>query len=177
MFPSVTVCNLNQVEAQFLMHHNAYGDVERTNLLVKEFTTGHQDNHSKEIQEYLDEVKREMDMESGWTFIKRSRQLCKDLFLFTIFRGMNLTWSQIPWEEIPDWENQGWHLGPMYYPTDFGACCHLAPHLDLNKSSSEGNKTIYQMYHDLKADAMNGASNGLKIVLNAEQFNYGLQTP
>ena len=47
MFPSVTICNLNQIEADFLIWQNAYGNLERTNLLTKEFVDGHLDILSK----------------------------------------------------------------------------------------------------------------------------------
>ena len=43
VFPSVTICNLNQIEADFLIWQNAYGNLERTNLLTKEFVDGHLD--------------------------------------------------------------------------------------------------------------------------------------
>ena len=47
VFPSVTICNLNQIEADFLIWQNAYGNLERTNLLTKEFVDGHLDVLSK----------------------------------------------------------------------------------------------------------------------------------
>ena len=75
--------------------------------MIKEFVEGHQEILSKENQEYIDEVKQRMDMEAGWTFLKRSSQLCKDMFVFSEFRGMGLSWKNIPWKQIPDWENQG----------------------------------------------------------------------
>ena len=112
-------------------------------------------------------------MKAGWTFYKRSSQLCKDMFIFTHYRGMGVNWKKTPWKGVPDSDDKGWHFGPVYYPTDFGACCHLAPHLHLNPNLE--NKTYEELYRDVKADAFNGRQNGLKIILDAEQFNYADQ--
>ena len=152
------------------MLQNAYGNITRINLLIKEFVTGHQKTLNKEEQAYIDEVRERIDMDSGWTFLKRSRQLCNDMILSASFRDMLLTWKEMPWMQNPDWENQGWHIGPMYYPTDYGACCHLAPHLDLKPNNE--NKSLVQLYKELDADALNGVDNGLELMLDAEQFNY-----
>ena len=100
-----------------------------------------------------------------FTFNEWSRQKCKDLFMSIKFRGKLLTWRDLP---------QDWHLesdlGPFVYATDFGACCYLAPHL--NMEPTDWNKTYIEMYHGLEADALNGGTNGLDLVLDAEQFNY-----
>ena len=61
-------------------------------------------------------------------------------------------------------------LGPFLYPTDFGACCLFTPHL--NMEPTDWNLTFAEMYHDLVANALNGETNGLDLVLDSEQFNY-----
>ena len=45
------------------------------------------------------------------------------------------------------------------------------PHLDFEPLNSS--QTLEEIYHGIKADSLNGESNGLDLVLNAEQFNYG----
>ena len=55
-FPSVTVCNLNQVEASFLKDLNVYGNTTMTKLLFDEFINGHQRNLSKEEEEFIEKV-------------------------------------------------------------------------------------------------------------------------
>ena len=139
-----------------------YGNMDLTNVLINEFILGRQGNLS---QEYEDVVTRVKDMLGGWwSFSDWSRQKCKDLFISMSFRGKQLTWK-----DLPDWWYES-DLGPYQYPTDFGACCFLAPHLNLEPTN--WNLTYTQMYHDLVADALNGETNGLDLVLDAEQFNY-----
>ena len=60
--------------------------------------------------------------------------------------------------------------GPSPFPTDFGQCCFLVPHLDLEPSNN--NLTQEEKYHGLKADVQQGKINDLEFVLDAEVFNY-----
>jgi hypothetical protein len=76
------------------------------------------------------------------------------------FRGSKIVWNQIDEDT----------LGPAYFPTDFGSCCLLIPDLDLKRINE--NVSFEEMYHVIKAIAINGEENGVDIVLNAEQFNY-----
>ena len=93
----------------------------------------------------------------------KSSQQCKSLFTSISFRGMNLTWNEI---------NEFSYLsGPHHFPTDFGACCTFIPHMHMKPINKR--LTIEEAYHGLKADALNGETNGLQFLLNAEQFNYG----
>jgi hypothetical protein len=88
------------------------------------------------------------------------------------FRGKYMAWSDLPYDKRNESEEK--KIGPAYYPTDFGACCLFVPHLDFepfNKSVP-----VEQLYHELKADSLNGETNGLKLVLDAEQFNYALKS-
>ena len=140
----------------------AHGHMEKTNLLVNEFILGRQGNISEDHQVVVDNVK---DMLGWWTFHDYSRQKCKDMFISMKFRGKKITWSDLP----QDWMSE-FDFGPYLYPTDFGACCFLAPHLNLD--AYDPNQTVAQMYHELEADAKNGETNGFDLVLDAEQWNY-----
>ena len=77
------------------------------------------------------------------------------------FRGNVVTWRWFSIEE---------NLERYYYPTDFGQCCMLVPHLDLEAINF--NLTSEELYFNLVADSINGDTNGLDILLDAEQFNY-----
>ena len=160
MFPSLTICNLNQVEASFLRENDAYGNITNTNILLDEFIRGRKGNISKEDESFVNELKEKIGMNSGWNLLERSRQTCTNLFISISFREMHLTWKKINEET----------LGPILYPTDFGSCCLLVPHLDLKEITS--NLSVGQLYHSLKADTLNGEMNGVDIILDAEQFNY-----
>ena len=98
---------------------------------------------------------------------KVSRQSCKDLFINIRFRGQFMTWKNMPANKSLEYDFTS--AGPHYYPTDFGACCIFVPHLDFQAV----NQTYDEMYSELIADAENGESNGLQLLLDAEQFNYG----
>lgn len=140
---------------------NAYGNITKTNLLVNEFIKGRQKNLTDEEEVIVNEVKDKIDMASGFSFLEKSRQVCRNLFTSIDFRGMKITWNDI---------DEGWTLGPSYYPTDFGSCCLIVPHLDLKPIND--NSTVEERYQSLNADSINGEVNGLNIVLDAEQFNY-----
>ena len=66
--------------------------------------------------------------------------------------------------------NENNNIGLRFVSTDFGICCMLVPHLDL----SYYNKILLygEILHSLEADSLHGESNGLDVVLDAEQFNY-----
>ena len=164
VWPSITICNLNQVEASFMKDVEVHGNIELTDLLINEFILGRMGNLSEEHKQTIDRVKQRLGPD--FTFNEWSRQKCKDLFISTKFREKMITWRDVP----QDWQNLEGDPGPYIYATDFGACCYLCPHLNLDPW--DWNKTYAEMYHGLEADALNGDSNGLDLVLDAEQFNY-----
>ena len=132
-------------------------------MLINEFILGRIGNLSEEHVQIVEKVKGMIGRD--FTFNEWSRQKCKDLFISIRFREKTLTWRDLP----KNWQLEG-DLGPFVYATDFGACCYLSPHLNLEPT--DWNKTYAETYHNLKADALNGDSNGLDLVLDAEQFNY-----
>ena len=131
----------------------AYGNATKTNLLINEFMKGRQENLEAEEELIVNEVKDQINMTDGGSFVEQSRQKCKNLFMSINFRGSRIVWNENNAE------------APFYYPTDFGSCCLLVPHF--LKPYDEN-----VPYHGLKADALNGETNGVDIVLDAEQFNY-----
>ena len=62
-----------------------YSDVGLTNMLVKEFIDGHEEEFIPENVEIIKNVKRILGRDS---FLEWSRQKCKDLFISISFRGM-----------------------------------------------------------------------------------------
>ena len=128
---------------------------------MNEFIKGRQGNLSKADEVFVNEIKEKLSSDEGYSFLDLSMQSCKSLFVSISFQGKKLTWNQ-----------QGGTAGPYKYPTDFGSCCLLVPHLHLRPKSDFENMTYNEKWHDLKADTLNGEANGLDIVLDAEQFNY-----
>merc|ERR1719483_670316 len=121
--------------------------MDLTNLLIDEFILGRVGNLSDDNQVIVDAVQEYLG--DWYSFIDISRQKCKDMYVSMRFRGKQLTWRDLP----QDWWDEG-NLGPYNYPTDFGACCFLAPHLNLDPTN--WNITYEEMYHGLEADAKNG---------------------
>ena len=123
VFPSITVCNLNQVEASFIKEPIDFENVSlsrmtKTDLLMKEFMFGHQDDLTQEEEKYLDRVKNWRNFKA-FTFLEWTRQYCNHAFISSNFRGLNFTWRDLKKEEI----YYKISYGPRFHPTDFGACC------------------------------------------------------
>ena len=153
------MCNLNQIEASELKGHN--------------FLNSHPKRVLRQIEAKVLGFKRTGEESqdetflgnSGWLF--KTRQKCFNTFISMSFRGKILTWNNFSSDNPEEFK-----IGPLYYPTDFGACCLFVPHLNFEEVSGQTQDT----YHGIKADALHGENNGLTLVLDAEQFNYGLQT-
>ena len=110
------------------------------------------------------------DVLDKWSFDIWTSQKCKYLFINLRFREKKLTWKEIP-KPSHDLDLDMYSIGPSFFPTDYGACCTLVPHLDFEPLN--GSQKLGEIYHGLKSDSKNGEINGLDVVLNAEQFNYG----
>ena len=158
VFPSITVCNLNQVEASELKKLNIYEDMENRQLLLNEFVFGRKGNLSQDHENTMKQFR--LWFEQFNSFSQTTSQKCNDLFISINFQRNNYTWK-----------NSKGVTGPLYYPTDFGVCCIFVPHLYFQPFELDNN-TIEDLYHNLKAKALHGEQNGLDIVLDAEQFNY-----
>ena len=159
-WPSITVCNLNQAEASYWKSIGAYENVTKKKEILEKYRSNYYDHIND--KEYL----------GVSDLTETTRQRCKNLFIEMSFRGKYMAWSDLPYyKRNESGENK---IGPAYYPTDFGACCLFVPHLDFEPFDMS--VPFDRIYHDLKADALNGENNGLKIVLDAEQFNYALKS-
>ena len=129
--------------------------------MIEEFIEGYQSREfNQEGEDFIDEIKTRIG--SG-KFGDVSSQKCKNLFIETTFQGITLTWNDI-------FLNETHFRGPHLLQTDFGFCCSFTPHIDLKLIAYE---QLVDVLNDLKAEAKSGYKNGLHILLNAEQFNYG----
>ena len=118
------------------------------NLLFDEFINGHKRSLSEEEKKLFNNV---LTNTSGYyPFLQKSSQLCNNLFISINFREKNITSNRIPdgsYEELVP-------LGASHFSTDFGSCCSFTPHLHLKPFDS--NSSLEEVYHGLKADALNG---------------------
>ena len=55
--------------------------------------------------------------------------------------------------------------------TDFGACCFFVPYLQFDPFPWD--TPFDELFHGLKSEAKNGQHYSLKVLFDAEQFNYG----
>ena len=78
-FPSITICNLNKIEASFLKELNLYGNQDATDNLMKEFIDGRNGNKSQQEEA---EIKQVNDfIGPNYSFMQFSRQKCRDLYI------------------------------------------------------------------------------------------------
>ena len=165
------------MEASKMMKLGVYGDVNLTDILFKEFVLGNKENLTENATKLVDSIKdflknssEPMDFANttqlnligiyfSEAFSHYAAQPCRDLFVSIKFQGKTLYWN--------DFDTS---VGPWYTNTDYGTCCFVSPHLNMNPIDwSLGDIKIF---HELKAEAKHGESNGLDLILNAEQFNY-----
>ena len=136
-----------------------HGNLGLTELLLKRYMNGQKENFTEEENELMKPVEEALN---GWSPYYLGRQWCRDLFIHTTFEDENeVAWSDLAFQ----WE---YDLGPYYFGTDFGTCCFLSAHLNLDKNSSG-----YPDYHSLDARAKHGETKGLSVLFDIEQFNYG----
>ena len=161
-FPSITVCNLNRVEASFLKERGIYGNSKATKTIMNEFMFGRNGNLSQDQKKIINSMKMDKP------FQELSRQKCRNLFLSMKYQGQSLSWNDLP---LVDTE---YDLGPALDVTDYGACCYFSPFFGFEKMD-RSKKDWKMAFHETsrwKGKAKNGESNGLDILLHAEQFNY-----
>ena len=78
-FPTITICNLNKIEASFLKELNIYGDQDAVENLMKEFIDGRNGNKSQQEEA---EIKQVNDfIGTDYSFLQFSRQKCRDLLI------------------------------------------------------------------------------------------------
>ena len=164
-WPSITICNVNQVEASSLKDVNAYdvatGNVNKqlSDLLIHEYILGHNKDISQDHKNLINSINDIVKTKDLIGFKHWSRQSCENLVISMSFRGIDKTWKTKT--------NFLWKLG---WPTDYGECCLLTPHLDFY--DTDWNASVTEIYHGVNADTLNGEQNGLSLLLDAEQFNY-----
>ena len=146
------VCNLNQVEASWLKKKGLHENTTMTVMFKKK---------------WFGKRGGDTDFLGAGSIIPYSRQKCKNMFISMNFRGKSLTWRILPKDELKHDP-----IGPSFYPTDYGACCLFVPHVDFEGFDLTKNLTSSEHWHALDADALNGESNGLRLLLDTEQFNY-----
>ena len=84
VFPSITVCNLNKIEASFLKEVGINGDPDAVDTLMKEFIDGRNESLTKVEEDTIEKVKNFIGL--NYTFQEFSRQKCRDLFILITYQ-------------------------------------------------------------------------------------------
>ena len=65
--------------------------------------------------------------------------------------------------------------GPVFYGTDHGGCCFFSPfqNMDPYPVDENGVSNWTAIYHDTDYSSKHGRQNGMSVLLNVEQWNYG----
>ena len=111
VFPSINVCNRNQIEASKIKDLGVYEDKELTHLLMDEFVTGSKKNISPAARELVEEVNDIIINSSKDDFADYASQSCQDLMIKIKFRGESLTWNNFDSDDS---------VGPWRARTDYG---------------------------------------------------------
>ena len=90
MFPTLSVCNLNQIEASTMMELGVYGDANLTGILLKEFILGNKENLTENATKLVDTIKHILFNYSGAEdFAHFASQPCWNLFLSIKFQDFS----------------------------------------------------------------------------------------
>ena len=93
VFPTISVCNFNQIEVSTMKDFGVYKDSNLTDLLVKEFILGNNESLTPNASEFLNGVKEKVKNEYGDDFALHASQGCHHLMLTIKFQGKTLFWE------------------------------------------------------------------------------------
>jgi hypothetical protein len=160
-FPSITLCNLNLVEASFFKTHNISEVGTSRQNIVNEFIIGHAKNLDED-SEHEQMVKYIQNLTTGGYFLESSTQNCKDMIISIKYQEQKITFREF-------YHNKTNYIGSWPWATDFGLCCMIIPH-------AIAYEVDWSTFLEKKVEpTKHGKSNGLEILLDAEQFNYAFQ--
>ena len=163
----MVICNLNQIEASKLSQLGIYGSPNLTQALIEEFISGYtMAGKSPEELENIKEVYKRLGNVSQASVLRQDfiRQDCNSLFVDMKYQEKHLAWN-----DPSIYEDLYPPAGPLDYPTDYGSCCFLSAHANIHYDQGY---TGGDVWSQLKAEAKQGQDNGLKLLLDIEQFNY-----
>ena len=126
-------------------------------LLLKEYFIGRNESIQKEDMDFINHVKELFDSQNATGFVQHSRQACQNQVIAQEYNDTTISFM--------DYDGS---LGPWQLNTDFGICCMMQPHITLQKIGA--NEKIFK----IDTSAKIGESNGIRILIDAEVFNHGI---
>ena len=108
-FPSITLCNLNLVEASFFKTHNIPEVGTSWQNIVNEFIIGYAKNLGED-SEHEQIVKYFQNLTAGGHFLESSSQVCKDMIISMKFQEEKISFREF-------YNNATNYLGSWPYAT------------------------------------------------------------
>ena len=164
-FPSLIICNLNQVTKSFMKRIGL--DENDEDELIKEFIEGSDSDDLNDdparknlIENTLKTIEEKFEYHDNRTHIhKISSQNCSEML-------MKVKWSKKP---------EKYFFQAYIDSTEYGICCFLTPYLDFG--SDDVNPEEYQGkdWNNIpRGYAKNGLQNGLMVTVDLESFDHAI---
>jgi len=176
-FPSVVVCNINQVRKSFFEELGIYDNETFIRQIYYDYIEGgskssknplhshEQDNqkiavHEKIMNEYLAKNNKSSEADQSINWI--THQKCKDMFILSKWNGSTINHFEIERD----------------FGTDYGICCWYTP--QLNYSEIHHHQIINKLHEpawghwftNIKKGAKTGKDNGYTMLFDIESFDY-----
>ena len=171
-FPSVAVCNINQVRQSYFEEFGSTVSQSFINQVYYKYIEGKFDNNTTynntevelNILRQLDEkTKDKGDDLLSWN----THQNCNDMLLFS-------TWNGSIWDDAHfDWDTE----------MDYGICCYYSPQLNTSKMVLDEKENNWgtdddwgKLYKNMPKGAPMGKENGFSMLFDVEIFDYGYRS-
>lgn len=152
---------MNQIEAGALRELGIYGNFPKTNVLIKEFITGHNENFTEEEKDFIENIKQILEDKGFKTFLNFSQQTPK--ILAAKHREHKYAFNM----------DNAASYGPWSMRTDFGKCIYLHPIFISVPTDTSDDNIIGKVFHQQNLTLKNGEENGLDMIIDIEQYTYG----
>ncbi|XP_040569382.1 acid-sensing ion channel 4 [Lepeophtheirus salmonis] len=176
-FPSVVVCNINQIRKSFFSELGFYENDTLVRIMYEDFIKGTVERdrqYTKVSDQYVvdsDEdskraafydvlkvflEKRNLSVEGSITWL--SHQKCDDMFIFSKW---NSTITYNFGENKRD------------FGTDYGICCWYTPQLNFSDIPTGPDTDWAYWFNSVPKGAKTGKDNGFSVLFDIESFDYG----
>ena len=165
-FPSVSVCNINQVRLSYFEDLGNEVKPEFIDQLYHTYIEGKTINASafnntREELKVLNKLDERFETIQEYPFSWDTHQKCKNMLLFS-------TWNGSVWDAA-DYE---WDM-----EMDYGICCYYSPQLNTTKMKDDegrqGHLDWGRLYREMPKGAPMGKDNGYSMLFDIEIFDYG----
>ena len=165
-FPSIVICNVNQLKNSFLQSLNREGLNQFGKIFTDNYLTGiSEEELTPEVMSHIEVIKEKVKDKYQWNesmpLQEIATQHCSDLIVLSEYQSNN---RKIFHDAFKN-------------KNDLGSCCLIEPYLDF-KSKTPNNWTQTEnsgyIWHTIqKGHALSGVANGLRLIIDIESYDYG----